>query len=204
MSGLRANQKAERRKRILEAATRLFQSSGYDAARIEDIADIAGISAGTFYNYFENKGDILLATVAMEVEEVLQSGQIIVSEPPIDILVALQKLINCYTDHSLFYVTKEMWRTAMAQSIQQPGSPFSRRYTELDTQLRFQVGDLIRTMQVRGHVRTDIDCTAIGAVMFNNLNQMFTEFVKADDMKLEELREKLKQQTVPIARLLAV
>lgn len=204
MSGLRASQKAERRKRILEAATRLFQSSGYDAARIEDIADIAGISAGTFYNYFENKGDILLATVAMEVEEVLQSGQIIVSEPPIDILVALQKLINCYTDHSLFYVTKEMWRTAMAQSIQQPGSPFSRRYTELDTQLRFQVGDLIRTMQVRGHVRTDIDCTAIGAVMFNNLNQMFTEFVKADDMKLEELREKLKQQTVPIARLLAV
>ena len=204
MSGLRANQKAERRKRILEAATRLFQSSGYDAARIEDIADIAGISAGTFYNYFENKGDILLATVAMEVEEVLQSGQIIVSEPPIDILVALQKLINCYTDHSLFYVTKEMWRTAMAQSIQQPGSPFSRRYTELDTQLRFQVGDLIRTMQARGHVRTDIDCSAIGAVIFNNLNQMFTEFVKADDMKLEELREKLKQQTVPIARLLAV
>jgi AcrR family transcriptional regulator len=204
MTGLRANQKAERRKRILDAATKLFQSAGYDAARIEDIAEIAGISAGTFYNYFENKGDILLATVAMEVEEVLQTGQSIVAEPPRDVSEALQLLIDCYTDHSLFYVTKEMWRTAMALSIQQPGSPFSRRYTELDTQLRSQVGALIATMQARGHVRTDIDCTSIGAVMFNNLNQMFTEFVKADGMSLEELRNTLKSHTQPIARLLAV
>jgi AcrR family transcriptional regulator len=204
MTGLRANQKAERRRRILEAATKLFQSAGYDAARIEDIAEIAGISAGTFYNYFENKGDILLATVAMEVEEVLQYGQSIINAPPADVLTALQQLIDCYTDHSLFYVTKEMWRTAMALSIQQPSSPFSRRYTELDTQLRSQVGTLIGTMQARGRVRTDIDCKSIGAVMFNNLNQMFTEFVKADGMSLEELREKLKQQTGPIARLLEV
>ena len=204
MTGLRANQKAERRRRILEASAQLFQRVGYDAARIEDIAVIAGISTGTFYNYFENKGDILLATVAMEVEDVLQTGKAIVSEPPRDVAEALQKLIDCYTGHSLFYVTKEMWRTAMALSIQQPGSPFSRHYTALDELLRSQVGALISTMQARGHVRGDIDCSAIGALMFNNLNQMFTEFVKNDEMHLDELRTKLTMQMVPVARLMAV
>ena len=203
MTGLRANQKTERRRRILEASAQLFQQVGYDAARIEDIADIAGISAGTFYNYFENKGDILLATVAMEVEDILQTGEAIVKNPPREVAEALQKLLDCYTDHSLFYVTKEMWRTAMALSIQQPGSPFSRRYTELDAQLRSQVGALIRTIQARGHVRADVDCASIGAVVFNNLNQMFTEFVKVDTMKLDELRENLTAQMKPLARLLA-
>ena len=48
---------------------------------------------------------------------------------------ALQALIEQYYDHSLVYLSKEMWRVAMALSIQQPDSPFSRRYTELDRRL---------------------------------------------------------------------
>ena len=63
MAGLRERQKADRERRILEAATGLFREVGYDAARIEDIAERAQVSVGTFYNYYQNKGDILLATV---------------------------------------------------------------------------------------------------------------------------------------------
>ena len=38
MSGLRAQKKADKNRRILEAATTLFRKVGYDSARIEDIA----------------------------------------------------------------------------------------------------------------------------------------------------------------------
>ena len=41
MAGLRERQKADRERRILEAATGLFREVGYDAARIEDIAERA-------------------------------------------------------------------------------------------------------------------------------------------------------------------
>ena len=67
MSGLRAQKKADKNRRILEAATTLFRKVGYDSARIEDIAEMAGVSVGTFYNYYKNKGDMLMATVSMEV-----------------------------------------------------------------------------------------------------------------------------------------
>ena len=47
MAGLRENQKAGRRKRILEAARRHFLASGYDAATVEAIAETAELSAVT-------------------------------------------------------------------------------------------------------------------------------------------------------------
>ena len=72
-----------------------------------------------------NKGDILLAAVGMEVEEVLAAGDAIVADPPADVIEALTRLIHQYYDHSLVYLSKEMWRTAMAFSIQQPETPFS-------------------------------------------------------------------------------
>ena len=93
MAGLRAKQKADRNRRILEAATSLFRDAGYDSARIEDIAERAEVSVGTLYNYYQNKGDILLAAVTMEVEEVLEAGRRIVANPPPTVAAALQALL---------------------------------------------------------------------------------------------------------------
>lgn len=203
MTGLRARQKADRNRRILEAATSLFQEVGFDSARIEDIAERAGVSVGTFYNYYENKGDILVAAVSMEVEEVLEAGTAIVDNPPEQTFDALRVLIDQYFDHSLVYLSKEMWRTAMATSIQQPASPFSRRYTELDQRLCRQVADLVRKLQVRGAVIPGLDAVALGEMIFNNLNMMFIEFAKDETMSIETLKEQVARQNRPLAQLIS-
>lgn len=202
MAGLRAKQKADRTRRILESATTLFRDQGYDSARIEDIAEMAEVSVGTLYNYYQNKGDILVATVAMEVTEVLEGGARIVANPPLNVAEALRTLIGQYYDHSLVYLSKEMWRTAMAISIQQPETPLSRRYTELDRQLCAQVVQLVETLKGRGVVHAGVDAKAMGEVFFNNLNMMFTEFCKVDAMPLEELKARVNAQHDPIAALI--
>ncbi len=204
MTGLRARQKADKNRRILEAATGLFREVGYDAARIEDIAERAAVSVGTFYNYYQSKGDMLLATVAMEVEEVIDAGRSIVSDPPRNVLSAVSRLIDQYYDHSLVYLSKEMWRTAMAISIQQPETPFSRRYTDLDKALCAQVSTLVRNLQARGAVREGIDTAAVGAMFFNNLNMMFTDFVRDESMTLERLKHEVARQNRPLATLISV
>lgn len=164
---------------------------------------MAEVSVGTVYNYYQTKGDILIATVAMEVEEVLASGARIVADPPSGVDAALLALIFQYYDHSLEYLSKEMWRNAMALSIEAPGTPNGQRYTELDQRLSAQVTELIGALQARGEVRSDVDARALGQVIFNNLNQMFIEFVKDDAMTLETLRGHVARQTGPIARLIA-
>lgn len=203
VAGLRERQKADREKRILTAAVSQFRQAGYRSVRIEDLAEAAEVSVGTVYNYYHTKGDILIATVAMEVEEVLEAGAAIVSDPPAGVERAILDLIFTYYDHSLSYLSKEMWRTAMALSIEAPETPNGRRYAELDQQLAAQVTDLILALQARGEVAMGLDAGALGQLIFNNLNMMFIDFARDDAMALETLKSRVASQTAPLARLIA-
>lgn len=203
MTGLRERQKADRSRRILEAASGLIRAQGYEAVRIEDIAATADVSVGTCYNYFSTKGDILLAIVSMEVEEVIDAGRSVIASPPEDVAAALDQLITIYYDHSLMYLSKAMWRVAISLTISAPDTPFSKRYSALDLMLAAQVGDLLVALQRRGRVRGDFDPVVIGTVVFNQLNQAFIEFVKDEDMSLRTLRAQSGQMTAQVARLLS-
>ena len=171
--------------------------------RIEDIAEAAEVSAGTCYNYFSTKGDILLAIVSMEVEEVVEAGRAIVLAPPSEVAEALDQLIRIYYDHSLYYLSKEMWRTAMALTIEAPETPFSQRYGQLDEMLAQQVAQLIAAMQARGLTRPDVRPDVMGLVVFNNLNQLFTEFVRQEEMPIAALHRQSRAMTDLLARLMA-
>jgi TetR/AcrR family fatty acid metabolism transcriptional regulator len=49
-----------RRSQILEAAAQVFSEKGYHRANTKEIAEQAGISEGTIYNYFIDKADLLI------------------------------------------------------------------------------------------------------------------------------------------------
>ena len=50
--------KEERKLSILMSALKLFSVRGYDAVRINEIAEDAGCSRGLLYHYYESKEDI--------------------------------------------------------------------------------------------------------------------------------------------------
>ncbi len=52
-----------KRDRILEAARSICARSGFEAARMEEIAAEARVSKGTLYRYFESKEDLLLQSL---------------------------------------------------------------------------------------------------------------------------------------------
>ena len=204
MAGLRARQKADRERRILDVAAALFREAGYEGTTIERIAERAEVSAGTLYNYYENKGDLLVAIVALEVNEVLRSGERLVADPPDDVEKALGTLMRGYLDHSLVYLSKRMWRYAMAISTQQPETRFGRAYAELDMRLCAQVCALVSKLQKRGRVAAGVDVRAVGEMFFNNLNMMFTFFVRDDAMSLDMLNRRITRQNRPLADAIAV
>jgi AcrR family transcriptional regulator len=45
------------RRKLLDAGAKVLPSHGYQAARVDDIADVAGVSHGSFYRYFQNKDE---------------------------------------------------------------------------------------------------------------------------------------------------
>jgi AcrR family transcriptional regulator len=61
----RSRQPADaRRDQILDAATRVFSTSGFHGATVREIAREAGLAEGTIYIYFANKQDLLLGILS--------------------------------------------------------------------------------------------------------------------------------------------
>jgi AcrR family transcriptional regulator len=58
MDGLRERKKAAARQAMSDAATRLFETRGFEQVTLGEIADAAAVSIKTIYNYFGSKEDL--------------------------------------------------------------------------------------------------------------------------------------------------
>ncbi|MEN8374911.1 MAG: TetR/AcrR family transcriptional regulator [Gemmatimonadota bacterium] len=59
--GRRAEKKAETRAALLEAALELFERDGFAGTTVDAIAERAGVSRATYFNYYETKEGVLIA-----------------------------------------------------------------------------------------------------------------------------------------------
>ncbi len=66
---------ARTRNALLGAAYELFAAEGYQATSVADIAERAGVSLGTYYQYFRDRSDILGTLVRIGVLELLRGNQ---------------------------------------------------------------------------------------------------------------------------------
>ncbi len=71
-----------RRTQILTGAAQVFAEKGFHKATTREIAQAAGVSEGTIYNYFTTKRDLLVAMVGLLATESLK--QILIDHPPAD------------------------------------------------------------------------------------------------------------------------
>jgi AcrR family transcriptional regulator len=72
----------ELRAAILESATRMFLQQPFDAVRIDDIANDAGVAKGLAFYYFENKRGIYAAVVESLLMQLVERSRPDTSLPP--------------------------------------------------------------------------------------------------------------------------
>jgi AcrR family transcriptional regulator len=82
---------------ILDAAARVFERHGYAAGTTNRIAERAGVSIGSLYQYFPNKDAILVALVERHLEEgTAAAGPVLAAlaeqRPPVE--VAMRRLVE--------------------------------------------------------------------------------------------------------------
>jgi AcrR family transcriptional regulator len=97
------------REAVLKAAGRVFARDGYVDARMLDIAEEAGLSAGGLYRYFENKSDVFAALIKGIHEEFYElSGrpEHTLEEDP---LTALNEANRGYIEH--YYKNRDVMRS---------------------------------------------------------------------------------------------
>jgi AcrR family transcriptional regulator len=81
------------RRKLLAAAKQIFAKDGFEAARLEDIASVAGYTRGAFYANFDSKEDIFFALFEEWVRERIDLVTEALSrhKDPLEKLAALRK-----------------------------------------------------------------------------------------------------------------
>ena len=64
------------KQKIVRSARRLFNRRGFDTVSIDDVMADAGLTRGSFYSYFESKGDLY----AEAVTQILNEKQLLSSD----------------------------------------------------------------------------------------------------------------------------
>jgi AcrR family transcriptional regulator len=96
----RSQLKAQRRQRLLDAASHLFAERGFRAVSIDDLAADAGVSGPAVYRHFESK-ESLLADLLIKVSEELLALGTAHSQNASSAREALQRLISFHTEFAL-------------------------------------------------------------------------------------------------------
>jgi AcrR family transcriptional regulator len=156
-SGPRALAKAERRRRLKEAATAVFAEKGYEAATTREIAARAQLGAATLFRYAEQKRDLLLMIVndALIDIDAVAFAQVDRTAPLADALLVLFTPRFEYWSANLSLARETIHETVLARASDETFE--ARRYTVRRRQLLEVIVDLIRHKQDSGNVRSDED-----------------------------------------------
>lgn len=147
------------RENLLVEARRVFETKGYPATRISDIAEAAGVAHGTVYTYFEDKADVFKAVVFDLTTQLEREWRISpqLSEPVDRIAEANRNFLDSYSAHArLLEVVEQVGTTEL--EYRQLLVNFRQRYVE-----RAVTG--IRRLQADGIVDRELDAYLAGSAL---------------------------------------
>jgi TetR/AcrR family transcriptional regulator, ethionamide resistance regulator len=91
-------------RRLLPAVERLLEDETYAEISVERIADEAGISRSSFYNYFEDKGELLQTLTAEVMGAIIDASRQWWMLPPDaskdELRVAVAHMVEIYSPHA--------------------------------------------------------------------------------------------------------
>ncbi len=111
---------AARRQAILDAALTVFAERGFEAARLDDIADRAGIAKGTLYLYFDDKEGLFEEVVRSAVSPILERLSALASAPDMPVDKILEALFSVFEKEVLGTKRKLLIRLIIAEGPRFP------------------------------------------------------------------------------------
>ena len=153
VAGPRADRRAERRQAILAAALKEFSARGFAAARLDDIADAAGIAKGTIYLYFRDKETLFQDLILSEMGPVVAT---------LETALAVDLPVRAVAERAVELFVREIYGTSRREIIRlilSEGPRFPQLadfyYREVLSRIIAAVRALLRRALERGELRND-------------------------------------------------
>jgi AcrR family transcriptional regulator len=161
----------DKRKRILDAAVRVFAEHGYHGARVGDIAKDAGVAHGLLYHYFASKDDVLRTIFVENWGELIARFRAVeeADEPAEAKLEGIAKILLRTWRNDPALVTVMVREVARSQLLQEQVHDVREAFTILQR--------VIEEGQSTGAFRRDLDARLASWVVYGGLEEVLTGWV---------------------------
>jgi AcrR family transcriptional regulator len=182
--------------KILEAAKKLFAEKGFDGARVDDIAENAGVNKALIYYYFKSKRDILEELVNGLIEELVKLSYGVIEDGVLDLESKGSIQREMETFFKFLDDRKDVIKIMMMESLKESEEkPFLFRFSEIAIS---EEGEKMKELFANlGYSLDDIDVDeAIVADFFTGMVPMISFIVYRDkwskyfNIDPDDLREK--------------
>ncbi len=182
--GLRRRKKAQRRQEILRCAEHLFAQDGVEAATMAAIAERAGISPPTVFNYFGSKENILVAliTEGAERERLRHLNQ--PRQTGCHFAHVLGDLVCELTENTMRIAGRRIWRYAEAANIRRPGSAFETQFAHSNNELFNLIIAFLGAYDIKLRNGKNPDTNALAAMFLDRWNARYLEYIKDESMPM--------------------
>ena len=186
MTGRREQQKEARKRRILRVATKLFETRGYAATGMGDVARRARLAVGTLYNYIPSKPEIALAIVRATTGEALSQGEALVKRPDADPVAAVAALVDLYVG-TFSHFERDLWREIVAGAMTDPAG-LGVAFFAQDARLMQQLDALLQELRSQGALDPNADPGRGAITLYGVYVSWFMAYLANDAISLETLR----------------
>jgi AcrR family transcriptional regulator len=140
-----------RRQAILEAAIGVFVAQGFAAAKLDDVAEQAGVAKGTIYLHFRDKQDLFEQMVRAAVSPVIERLEALAKVPDLPADMVLKGLYEVFRTQVLGTARKDLLRLVITEGPRFPAiAGFYHR--EVVTRGLKLVGEVLRRAGEKGEL----------------------------------------------------
>jgi TetR/AcrR family transcriptional regulator, fatty acid metabolism regulator protein len=167
----RTTAQEEKRRRLLDAAVRVFARKGYHSSRVGDIAEEAGVAHGLLYHYFASKEDVLRAVFRetwRALIETIRSVEEAGDPPPEQLRKVAEILLRSWRrDPDLVRVlVLEVTRSQhLSGEMDEIGESFAA------------IQEIVERGQADGSIRADLDARLASYVFYGAVEELLTGWV---------------------------
>ena len=200
--GLRVRKKAMRRDEIIAAASDLFARKGIDATTMAEIAEAAGISPPTVFNYFGSKDGVLIAMIVEGTVRARETDGLLPRPASSDLATLVQDLFSRVSGRTLDIAGKRVWRYAEAAVIRHPQTELARIYRGVSQDLLLSVCGFFDEFDLVTRSGAPCPSAEIGRLFYDVWMPYFIELITQDDMTLHGHDRLLAARLRPLIALL--
>jgi TetR/AcrR family fatty acid metabolism transcriptional regulator len=174
----------DKRRRILDAAVRVFAEEGFYNAKVARIAELAGVADGTIYLYFKSKDDLLISLFEDRMDEVNARLRSVLAEPG----SAVERLTRAVKLQ--FELVRQNQPMAEVISVElRQSSKFIREYAnpKFAEYLRLIAG-CVADGQTRGELRANLSPQLVARSLFGALDEIALAWLVKGQEKMDLAR----------------